>query len=267
MYSFSSFSCYGMARSSCKIYYSKFQLWYVTFPRFPGWNCFFLLGVPWVLCDDSSLIILCSKHLFLCCFPMSSLRIRTVSTSSFYSQISTWCLDCCRCLREVYKQGTNEKDVLLVLQYSKLKVREILSRGDSRKHKFLFVLLIYRSPPIPFPSENSRNAWFDWPSSGNWMRGWVFTRPIWRRVQVDRRTLEAGWQRVPRRPNSLGAWMAQLDKRPTSAQVMIFAVCEFKPHVGLCADSSEPGACFGFCVFLSLSLPLPHSCSVCLSQK
>ena len=31
---------------------------------------------------------------------------------------------------------------------------------------------------------------------------------------------------------------------------------EFKPHVGLCADSSEPGACFGFCVSLSLcSLP------------
>ena len=30
------------------------------------------------------------------------------------------------------------------------------------------------------------------------------------------------------------------------------AVCEFKPHVGLCADSSEPGACFGFCV------PPPH---------
>ena len=26
------------------------------------------------------------------------------------------------------------------------------------------------------------------------------------------------------------------------------AVCEFKPHIGLCADSSEPGACFGFCV-------------------
>ena len=30
------------------------------------------------------------------------------------------------------------------------------------------------------------------------------------------------------------------------------AVCEFKPRVGLCADSSEPGACFEFCVSLSL---------------
>ena len=26
---------------------------------------------------------------------------------------------------------------------------------------------------------------------------------------------------------------------------------EFKPHIGLCADSSQPGACFGFCVSLS----------------
>ena len=26
----------------------------------------------------------------------------------------------------------------------------------------------------------------------------------------------------------------------------------FEPHVGLSADSSEPGACFAFCVFLSL---------------
>ena len=33
-------------------------------------------------------------------------------------------------------------------------------------------------------------------------------------------------------------------------------VGEFEPRVGLCADSSEPGACFGFCVFLSLSLSL-----------
>ena len=30
------------------------------------------------------------------------------------------------------------------------------------------------------------------------------------------------------------------------------AVHEFKPHVGFCAGSSEPGACFRFCVCLSL---------------
>ena len=41
-------------------------------------------------------------------------------------------------------------------------------------------------------------------------------------------------------------------------------VCEFKPCVGLCADSSEPGACcFGFCVSLSLCPSPVHA----LSQK
>ena len=48
--------------------------------------------------------------------------------------------------------------------------------------------------------------------------------------------------------------MAQSVKRLTSAQVMI-SVCELKPHVGLCAGSSEPGTCFGFCVSLSLCPP------------
>ena len=38
---------------------------------------------------------------------------------------------------------------------------------------------------------------------------------------------------------------------------------EFEPHVRLCADSSESGMCFGFCV--SLSLPLPCSSSVSFS--
>ena len=40
-------------------------------------------------------------------------------------------------------------------------------------------------------------------------------------------------------------------------------VCGFQLRIGLCADSSEPGACFRFC--LPLSLLLPHSYSV--SQK
>ena len=44
------------------------------------------------------------------------------------------------------------------------------------------------------------------------------------------------------------------------------AVCEFEPHVGLCADSSEPGACSRFCVPLSHSAP-PRLCSVSVFQK
>ena len=38
-------------------------------------------------------------------------------------------------------------------------------------------------------------------------------------------------------------------------------VHRFEPCLGLCADGSEPAACFGFCV--SLLLPLPH----CALQK
>ena len=41
--------------------------------------------------------------------------------------------------------------------------------------------------------------------------------------------------------------------------------CGFEPRVGLCADSSEPGVCFGFNVSLSLSVPTPLVLS--LSQK
>ena len=44
------------------------------------------------------------------------------------------------------------------------------------------------------------------------------------------------------------------------------AVCEFKSHVRLCADSSEPGACFRFCVSLSLC-PSPFMLCLSLSQK
>ena len=43
------------------------------------------------------------------------------------------------------------------------------------------------------------------------------------------------------------------------------AVREFEPRDRPCADGSEPGACFGFCV--SLSLTLPCSCSVSLFLK
>ena len=46
-------------------------------------------------------------------------------------------------------------------------------------------------------------------------------------------------------------------------------VCEFRPRVGLCADSSEPGASFRFCVSLSLCAPplLVLVLSFSLSQK
>ena len=46
-----------------------------------------------------------------------------------------------------------------------------------------------------------------------------------------------------------------------------FTFHEFEPRVGLCADSSEPGACFGFCVSLSLSAPSPLMLCLSVSQE
>ena len=45
------------------------------------------------------------------------------------------------------------------------------------------------------------------------------------------------------------------------------AVREFEPRVRLCADSSEPGACFRFWVSLSLSAPPPPILPLSVSQK
>ena len=43
------------------------------------------------------------------------------------------------------------------------------------------------------------------------------------------------------------------------------AVRGFEPHIGLCADSSEPRTCFRFCD--SLSLSAPPTPALCLSLK
>ena len=66
--------------------------------------------------------------------------------------------------------------------------------------------------------------------------------------------------------NIKDSWVAQLVKRPTSAQVMISWTVGFEPHVRLCADSSEPGACFGFCVSLSLCPSPVHALSLSVSK-
>ena len=36
-------------------------------------------------------------------------------------------------------------------------------------------------------------------------------------------------------------------------------VYEFEPRIGLCADGSEPGTCFGFCVSLALCPSPAHA--------
>ena len=40
----------------------------------------------------------------------------------------------------------------------------------------------------------------------------------------------------------------------------------FEPRVGLCADSSEPGACFGFCVSLFLCPSFARALSLSVSK-
>ena len=45
------------------------------------------------------------------------------------------------------------------------------------------------------------------------------------------------------------------------------SLCEFETHIRLCADSSEPGACFGFWVSLSLCPSPAHALSLSASQK
>ena len=55
--------------------------------------------------------------------------------------------------------------------------------------------------------------------------------------------------------------MAQSVNCPTSGQIMISQVCEFETRLRLCADSSEPGACFGFCVPCSLCSFPTHTLS------
>ena len=59
-----------------------------------------------------------------------------------------------------------------------------------------------------------------------------------------------------------GVWVAQSVKFPTSARVMISPLVR-ELRIGLCAHSSEPGACFGFCIPLSLC-PFP-ACALSLS--
>ena len=54
-------------------------------------------------------------------------------------------------------------------------------------------------------------------------------------------------------------WLSQLSVR------LRLTVHEFKPHIGLYADSLEPGACFEFCVFLSLCSSPAHALSHSLS--
>ena len=84
--------------------------------------------------------------------------------------------------------------------------------------------------------------------------------PLHRRCSLD----------VPFRPDVFcTASASQWIKFPTSGHSL--TVCGFEPLLHLCADDSEHGACFKYCVSLSVC-PFPTCVlsvclSVCLSQK
>ena len=61
-----------------------------------------------------------------------------------------------------------------------------------------------------------------------------------------------------------GAWGAQSASDFGSGHDL--TVRGFKPGIGLCADSLEPGACFGFCVSFSLCSSPAHALSPSLSK-
>ena len=63
-----------------------------------------------------------------------------------------------------------------------------------------------------------------------------------------------------------GAWVAQSVKCPNSAQVDL-TVHGFEPHIGVCADTSEPEACFACCVSLSLCPSPTHAVYLSLKNE
>ena len=85
-------------------------------------------------------------------------------------------------------------------------------------------------------------------------------------IKVSRELLEFLKETTVLKPNAtsgrLGGSVSEAsDFRPGHD----LTVRESEPHVGLCADSSEPGAHFGFCVSLSLCPSPTHALSLSLS--
>ena len=65
-----------------------------------------------------------------------------------------------------------------------------------------------------------------------------------------------------KKTNLWGNWVAQSVKGAILRSGHDLTIREFEPHVGLCADSSEPGACFRFSASPTLC---PSLLTLCLS--
>ena len=83
----------------------------------------------------------------------------------------------------------------------------------------------------------------------------------------SREALTPKWTIMLRLPILRVAWVAQSVERLTWAQVMILLFPSSDSVWDICAVSWEPGACFGFCVSLSLCPSPASTLSLSLSQK
>ena len=66
---------------------------------------------------------------------------------------------------------------------------------------------------------------------------------------------------------SLTVWLWSLCTQSLHKTGHDLTVCEFETHMGLCADSPEPGACFKFYVSFSLCPSPAHALFLSLSLK
>ena len=76
--------------------------------------------------------------------------------------------------------------------------------------------------------------------------------------------LDSDMQKNEPEPGAPG-WLGRLGVNFGSGHDL--TVREFEPRIRLCADSSEPGACFRFCVSLSLCPSPVHAVSVSKINK
>ena len=127
----------------------------------------------------------------------------------------------------------------------------------ARRHSVTLQPSSWRGRPPSAPRWEDAHAIPPWHSWGSSIRlcGPHARRPLQARRCAPRGSLggeETGKVLHPRTEHGghrqdthRGAWVAQPVKRPTSAQVVIsLTVRGFEPRIRLCAERSDPGACF-----------------------